>query len=306
VQVAIVGTGGIGGYFGGLLARKYAGTGDDKVYFISRGLHLEKILEKGLKVISSDGKFKVNPDKALDDPAPLGFLDLVIFAVKSYDLEAAAEMFQDNISDFTTVITLLNGVNNAEVLSEILPECRLCNGCVYISAKIEEPGVIRHVGGPAKIFFGPVKGSVKEFEDVEKFLTDADIKAELTDNIDVEVWKKFMFMSPFAGVTTLRDQTFGEVLKDEESMELLKGMMKELEQLAREKGVDLPEDIVERSVETGQGFPPATKASMQLDFELGKRSELETFIGYVVKEGREKGLSLPNYELVYSELSARE
>lgn len=306
MQIAVVGTGGIGGYFGGLLARKYAGTGDNKVYFISRGAQLEKILENGLKVVSSEGKFNVNPDRAVEDPSSLGFMDLVIFAVKSYDLEAAAEMIKGNISDFTTVITLLNGVNNAEVLADILPDCRLCNGCVYISAKIEEPGVIRHVGGPAKIFFGPVKDKPQEVREVEKILVDADIKAELTDNIDMEVWRKFMFMSPFAGVTTLRDQTFGEVLGDEESMELLRGMMTELEQLARKKGVELPEDIVEKSIETGQGFPPATKASMQLDFELGKRSELQTFIGYVVKEGREMGMPFPNYELVYSNLSARE
>lgn len=306
MKAGIVGTGGIGGYFGGLLADRYSQNPDHSIIFISRGTNLEKIREYGLKILAPDKERIVNPDHVVEDPSSLGYLDLVIFAVKSYDLEQAAEKVYSCIGKNTTVITLLNGVNNADILSGLLPKCRLCNGCVYISSRIESPGVIRHVGGPGKIFFGPVQEKTADFKPVEVFLQDAGINVELTEDIDVEVWKKYMFMSPFAGVTALKGQTFGEVLDDPESREMLESMMKELEKLARKKGVALPADIVSSSLETGSRFPSATKSSLQLDFEAGKRSEIQTFAGYVVEEGRRLEIDVPVYELVYSRLAARE
>jgi len=304
LKILIVGLGGVGGYFGGLLARQYFPGDQHQVIFLSRGAHGDAVKEKGLEVISREsGTFNARPQQVCSDPSEAGPTDLVIFAVKGYDLEDAALSIKSVVNEETVVITLLNGVNNAEILSGILPHARILNGCVYISSRIESPGIVRHVGGPGKIFFGPEKGDTGLYGSIEKVLTDASIKAELTDRIGLEVWRKFMFMSPFAGVTALKGQTFGEVLGSEESFKLLKGMMMELEQLGRKTGVDLPGDIVSLSLETGRKFPSETKSSMQLDFEKNKKNELDTFIGYVVRQCREEGIQAPLYNRVYSELS---
>lgn len=305
MRIVIIGLGGVGGFFGALLAGRYASDPEHEVIFVCRGTHGEVIREKGLTLITIDGEtFSVKPDVVTDDPAGIGKADMVIFAVKGYDLQQAALSVAPVVKEDTVVISLLNGVNNAALLSELLPGAKILNGCVYISSRMEEPGVVRHVGGPAKIFFGPEDGKIDPYGLAEKILRDAAINAELTDRIELEVWRKFMFMSPFAGVTTLKGETFGEVLASGGSFELLKGMMEELEQLGRFKGVDLPSDIVSLSIETGRKFPPETKSSMQLDFEKGKRNELETFIGYVVRECREAGIEAPDYTKTYEGLSS--
>lgn len=302
MKIAVMGIGGIGGFFGGKLARKYAGNGDHEVCFICRGDHLEKIKKDGLKVITPEEEFTVRPDVATPDPGDLGKVDLLIFAVKGYSLEEAARMASCCVSEKTVVIPFLNGVNNSQVLYRILPKCRILNGCVYISARIDEPGVVRQVGGAGKFVWGPENGEPHLYESFQKLFEQAGLNSSLSDNIVLDAWKKFMFMSPYAGVTSFKAQTFGEVLSDEDSFELLRNMIIELEQVGRILGVQLPPGIVEDSVNVGKNFPPQTKSSMQLDVEKGGKNELELFIGYVVKKAAELGISTPAYDGVYKAL----
>ncbi|OPZ40476.1 MAG: 2-dehydropantoate 2-reductase [Synergistetes bacterium ADurb.BinA166] len=179
MKIAFVGLGGVGGYYGGTAARACEG-GEHRVSFLARGEHLRVIRERGLTVRTVDGEFVARPYAASDDPEELGRSDLVVFAVKGYDLDAAARAASRLVGPDTVVLPLLNGVNNPAVLAEALPPCRILNGCVYISARIEEPGLVVQSGGSRKLFFGPEDGVTEPFAPMLSFLRGAGIDAVLT------------------------------------------------------------------------------------------------------------------------------
>lgn len=302
MKVAVVGLGGVGGYFGGKLALKYAPTKEHDIYFIARGKHLAEIKRNGLKVFSPGGNFVAIPTIATDNPKDLGLLDLVFICVKTYDLENAALQLVNNIDEKTVVITLLNGLDNSERLRTILLRGSVLNGLVYISSYIEAPGVIRHLGGLCRLIFGPENGNIENYRYIEDFLRNPNINAELTDDIAIQVWTKFIFVGPLAGVTSLFQKPFGSIMGDEKSKEMLEGMMKEVEVVAKKKGIALPEDIVPLSLEKVSNFPPDTKTSMQMDFEKGKKTEVESLTGYIIKSGKELRIKTPIHQKVYNEL----
>jgi len=302
MRIAVVGIGGIGGFVGAKLARAYAGSGVHEICFVCRGEHLDRINEKGLKLVTPDEEFYARPDFATSDPSGLGKMDLVIFAVKGYDLESAAEMVSSIFTDHTVVIPFLNGVNNAEILKRVLPQADVLNGCVYISARREGPGVVRQTGGAGRFVWGPENGNIGRFGAIQHLFEGAGIDSVLSVDITGDAWKKFMFMSPYAGVTSVKGKTFGEVLDDKDSLALLENMASELAAVGKALDVPLDGNIVEDSINTGRNFPPETKSSMQLDVEKGGKNELELFIGYVVDEARELGIESPSYKYVYDAL----
>jgi len=161
MKIALIGLGGVGGYYGGKLAKYYENLDYIKIFFIARGDHLEKIKEKGIKLVThEEGTFYSKPHMAIEDPSPLGIFDLLIFCVKSYDLSNSAELLSKNVDENTVAITLLNGVDNVDKISSVLPDITVLNGCVYISAFIEEPGVVRQPSGPRLLFFGDDRGEI--------------------------------------------------------------------------------------------------------------------------------------------------
>ena len=251
------------------------------------------------------GRFFAKPFIAADDPAKIGRADLVVFAVKGYDLRSAALAAAPMAGPDTAVLPLLNGANNNEILKEALPPCRVLNGCVYISARIEAPGVVVQSGGNCRLFFGAPGEGTEKYRPLEEMFRKAGVDAVLTEKIDEEVWTKFIFLSPFAGVTSLFGKNFGEVLSGADSRPMLEGMMKEIRTLAGLKGITLPVDIVEQSLAKGEAFPPDTRSSMQLDCERGRRSEIEPLLGCVVREG-ERRRRFPLTRGVYDALSDRE
>jgi 2-dehydropantoate 2-reductase len=305
MKIVFVGLGGVGGYYGGKAARAFEGGEEHQVMFLARGDHLRAITDKGLKVLAQDEEFLARPFLATDDPAEIGPADLVVFAVKGYDLQAAARTAAPLVGPETAVLPLLNGVNSPDILAGTLPRCRMLNGCVYISARIEGPWVVRQTGGSRKLFLGAVSGGREEFLPVEEMLRKAGIDAALVEDVNEAVWTKFIFMAPFAGVTSLFGRTFGEVLAGQDSLPVLEGMMREIQALAALKGVSLPADIVEISLAKGVAFPPDTKSSMQLDCEKGRRTEIETFLGFVVREGDRLGCDVHLTRGVYDALRMR-
>jgi 2-dehydropantoate 2-reductase len=302
MRVGIIGVGGVGGFYGGKLAYHYTSGQDTEIAFLARGPHLERIRGRGLRLITPDGECLARPALATDDPKSLGNLDLVIFSVKGYDLEETAASLKQNLGGESVVLPLLNGVGNAESLASVLGHGRILNGCVYLSAHMEAPGIVRHVGGPGQLYFGPEEGSPEPYRSIEALLKEAGIPAELKPNIREVVWEKYIFISPLASVTSLRRESIGEVLEGEESRALTQGLMEEVARLAHAKGVRLPDDIVASSLDKGSGFPRETKTSMQLDFEQDKKTELETFTGYVVKTAQALGIDAPLHGEVYAAL----
>ncbi|MFX1518707.1 MAG: ketopantoate reductase family protein [Promethearchaeota archaeon] len=306
MKIAIIGIGGVGGYYGGKLAQKYGTTGGHDVFFVARGEHLAKIKKNGLKVITQEeGEFTAIPTIATDNPKDLGLVDLVLFCVKTYDLETATQQLIDNIHEKTVVVTVLNGVDNADRLRTIMTRGTVLNGCVYISSVIQAPGVIRQVGGPRKLIFGPENNDPKRYRYIEDLLRDADIRAELVDDISVQVWTKYIFIGPLATIDSLLRKPLGAIIEDEKNKQMLKELMEEVNLIAKKRGIILPEDIISSSLEKVSSFPYETTTSMQRDFESRRKTELETFTGYIVRSGKKLGIATPLHQEAYNELSKR-
>lgn len=303
MKIAVMGLGGVGGVVGAKLARAYAGTGEHEVAFFARGAHLEAIKRDGLTLTAADGTFTTRPDRATDRPEEAGQSDLVLFCVKGYSLETAAAQLRGALKEKAAVIPLLNGVDIADRLKAILPEADVLEGLVYVSAFVEAPGKIKQVSPAHQVVFGPRDGNIGPYQPLEALLKKAGVNATLTDQPLVPLWTKYIFICPSAGLTALRKNTFGEIMGDPDSRALLKGLMEEVEAVARAKGVALPADIVEASLAKVAGFPPATKTSLQLDFEKGSHTEIELFNGYIVRAGKEMGIPTPLNEKVYKGLT---
>ncbi len=306
MKIAIIGIGGVGGYYGGKLAQKYGSTGEHDIFFVARGEHSAEIRKNGLKVITQEeGEFTAIPTTATDDPKDLGLIDLVFFCVKTYDLETAAQQLIDNINEKTVAITVLNGVDNTDRLRNIMTRSTVLNGCVYISSAIQTPGVIRQVGGPRKLIFGPENYDPEKYRYIEEILRNADIRAELTTDISVQVWTKYIFIGPLATIDSLLRKPLGAIIEDEKNKQMLTGLMEEVNLIAKKRGIFLPDDIIPLSLEKVSGFPYETKTSMQRDFESGRKTEIETFTGYIVKSGKELGVATPLHQEAYIELLKR-
>jgi 2-dehydropantoate 2-reductase len=307
MKIAIVGIGGVGGYFGGKLAHQYESKDDHQISFVVRGPHLEKIKESGLEVTTQEeGTFVARPAYATDNTEELGPVDVIILCVKGYGLDAAARMLANNIHDDTVIITVLNGVDNAKRLKAILNKGSVLNGCVYISSRIVSPGKIEQVAGPRTLIFGPEDGSIAPYKNIESVLQNAGIKATLSPNIKTDVWTKLVFMGPLAGITSMLDKPFGGIMEDQENVKMTEGLMREVESLAKAQNVFLSDDVVQKSLAFARSLPYETKSSMQLDFEKGKQSEIETFTGYVVKSGALLNIKTPFHDEVYAVLKQKQ
>ncbi|HRT62903.1 MAG TPA: 2-dehydropantoate 2-reductase [Syntrophales bacterium] len=306
MRIGIVGIGGVGGYFGGKLALKYGPSRENAIIFIARGEHLKAVRSKGLKLVTVEGEYTAVPTVATDNPSEIGMLDLVFFCVKSYGLEEAARMLSGSIHEKTVVIPLLNGVNITERLKAALPRGIVLRGTVYIGSNIVAPGEVRQAGGSCQLIFGPDDNAeVEKYRPIEELLKKAGIKAELTADVIVPIWTKYIFVSPLAGLTSMLGKTFGEILEDPESLKMLEGLLKETEAVARARGVKLPPDIVKASVAKVSSFPFATKTSMQRDYEKGNPLEIDIFMEYITRSGKELGIATPLHDRVLSALRGK-
>jgi len=305
MKIAVMGVGGVGGYYGSLLARHYAENGDVEVIFIARGQHLQEIRKNGLKMLSEKEEFLAKPDVAADDPLECGPFDVVLFCTKGYDLEDSARLVSPCVDENSVVISLLNGVNNPERLRAVLHKGKILNGCVYVAAHILRPGVIQQIGGSGKLFFGGESDLPVDGKGIENILRAADIDAEYSRDIESIVWEKYIFICPFASATTFLDRTIGGVLDDGEGKSLLEGLLGEVIHIAETRGVNLPKNILGITIDKAFTFPHETKTSMQKDAEDRKKTEIDTFTGYIVKTARKHSVSVPHHERVYKALKGR-
>jgi 2-dehydropantoate 2-reductase len=305
MKIAVMGVGGVGGYYGSLIARHYAEDRDVEIIFIARGRHLEAIRTNGLKMLSQEGEFTARPALATDNPVECGPVDILLLCTKGYDLEDSARLVSPCVDENTVVISLLNGVNNPERLRTVLHKGKILNGCVYVAAHILRPGVIQQAGGSGKLFFGGKPDLPVDGKGIEKTLRAADIDAEYSRDIESIVWEKYIFISPFATATTFLDRTIRGVLDDGEGKTLLEGLLGEVIQIAESRGVRLPENIRKTTIDMTSSFPYETKTSMQKDVEDGKRTEIDTFTGYIVKTAKKHGISVPHHDRIYKALEMR-
>jgi len=299
MRIVIVGAGALGGFYGGLMAR--AG---EEVSFLARGKTAEALRTRGLTVRSKlAGDFTI-PVTVLDDPAGAEPPDLIFFAVKAYDLEDAAERIRPLVGPETLVLSVQNGVDAEERLARIIGPDGIASGAVYVSATVEEPGVIAQVGGPGLVQFGPYAGvPMSRLAELKALFDRIGVANELHEDMRRPLWEKFMAICAMSGVSALTRLTLRQIFDCPESRALYRDVMAEVTAVARARGVDLPESAADRMMENLERMPALPeRGSLAYDLMAGRRLELETLNGTVVRLGRESGVDTPCNRVIYAAL----
>ena len=300
MDIAVMGAGGVGGYFGGLLAR--AGH---NVTFIARGPHLEAIRSNGLRVESgNDGIFTV-PGNATDDPTSVGPQDLVLFTVKMYDNEDAIRAIGPMVGPDTIVLTLQNGIDNGERLVEVYGADRVMIGSAYLEGRISEPGVVTQ-GGPGAASFGERTIGISERgERLYQVFREAGWRVDLLENMTGMLWKKFAYLSGSAGVCAASGCAYGELRTVPETRNAIEAAIAEALAVGEASGAPLEPDSLEWSMNALDNFPATGMASLAKDFAEGRPVELEGLTGVVIRMGREHGVPTPVNDALYAVLKPR-
>ena len=300
MRIAIVGAGAVGGYYGALLSR----SGVD-VSLIARGAHLDAIRTNGLQIFSPLGDFVARP-RAERDPAAIGHVDAVIFAVKTYDNATALPLLPPLVGPNTCVLTLQNGVDSAEEVAAVVGKPATIAGATYIATGIEAPGVIRQTGTHRRIVFGEVFGAAGEVSArvrvLETVMRAADIQAEAVADARIPIWEKFIYLAPFAAFTGAARVPIGPLWADEFSRAAFLDAVKEVARVARASGVNVAAEIIDRITAYTGSIPPATRSSLLIDLSQGKRIEVESLPGSVVRRGRAVGVPTPMMAALYGVL----
>lgn len=302
MKLVIVGVGGIGGLIGGKLAQ----YGCENVSFFCRGKTLEELLSRGLELRRNNEVSIIRPDIVTNSPYKIGEADVVIFAVKNYSVENAANEIKPIVGKDTVIIPLLNGLVAERKLKAIFSESQTLGGLVYTSAFIVAPGIVQQNGNILKVLFGD--SSLTQEENLRKYsgicdvFNAAEINTVLTSNIKNEMWTKFIMISSLATATSVYMRNIGDLFSDKVSLDMFKGLLNEIVSVAKLKGAILSHDIVEETLKKSQSFIPETKTSMQLDFERGNENELEALTGYVCEEACKLGINVPLYNMAYDKL----
>lgn len=303
MRIAVFGSGGVGGYFGGRLAE----LGED-VTFVARGDHLEAMNKTGLKVDSIAGDFRVRNLNVTDNPKQVGIVDYILCAVKSWQLPAAAKAMKPMIGPETLVIPLQNGVEAPTQLIEVLGEGPVIGGLCAIIAFLTGPGHIKHNGANPLIRFGHLDKHADPRINAlsELFNHCKGVKSSIPDDINVAMWQKFLLITPWSGVATVARAPIGVLLQQAETRQMLLDAMQEICNLAAALEIDMPADSIQKTMATLESFPAHSKTSMQRDLEGGLPSELDIQNGAVVRLAQEAGVDTPVNGFILGSLRAQE
>ena len=276
LRIAFSGIGAVGGYYGGMVAARYQGTIKADIFFIARGENLKAIREKGLQMQLGIRTIHTAPALATDKLKPV-------------------------IGPETVIIPLLNGLDIEERIHNILPGQEVWKGCVYIGSRLTEPGVVEKFSLKERIFFGNKDANKDKQTELLKLLMYARLNAFNPADIDLRIWKKFFMISTAATATSFFNQPIDEVLA--QHIDLFIALGTDLKSVAEAMGVCLPDDIVYTSIETQKMMPAGSTTSMHSDFLAGKKTELETLTGYVIRQAEKLGVDVPTYRFMYNGLS---
>ncbi len=295
MRVAVIGAGGVGGYFGGRLAQAA-----HEVHFVARGEHLRAIRDRGLRVRSVRGDFEVRAE-ASDDPAEIGPCDYVLFCVKSFDTKEAASKLAPLLHAETAVISLQNGIDNEEVIAAEIGWEHVMGGVAFIFASIAEPGVIEDRGGPARVVFGEWDGqeSMRGTRLLEMF-REAGVDASVSSTIRQVLWNKLAFICAQAGMTAATGLPIGEIRDAPQAWAMFRRVVEEVAAVAAAEGVDLGADAVDRHVRFAEQLEPDGRSSLDHDKAHGRRMELEALHGTVVRLARKHAIPSPASEAIYA------
>ncbi len=289
MRIAVVGLGGVGGYIAANLAK----TSHEVVGF-ARGEHLQKIQESGLKIIEDENSWSAALEARTLDEAD-GYFDIVLFCIKSYDLKESYQAISSHVNAQTIVLSFANGVSHGDELRE-LSTCTVLDACVYILSHIEEAGVIRKKG---KVFAAVLGGNDRAGAVVKDVFDEAGLRAKISGDIKTDIWKKYIFISAFATLTSYYDKSIGYVY--EHHYDEVKALLNEIANVAHAEGIEIF-DEVQKALDIAKGLPYDSSTSMHLDFVNKKRNELETLSGFVINEAKIRDIKIPYMEKMYNQL----
>lgn len=299
MRIAMMGSGGIGGYFGG----RMAAAGVD-VAFVARGPHLQSMRDHGLRIASAKkGDTVIHPVQVTDQPADIGPVDCVIMGVKLWNTEEAGRCIDPLLGPDTAVLSLQNGVDSDDILATIVGRERLIGGVAFIASSISEPGMIKHVGEMQRVVVGELDGPPSErLTRLHDAMVAGGIDTEISDNVERTIWEKFVFLVGMSSTTTLINSEIGPIRSSLEGREFLHNVFREVTAVGRARGIDLPEDFGDTRLEFADGVSAEMTTSMHHDLRAGNRLELPWLAGAVVRMGREAGVPTPVCQTVYAAL----
>jgi 2-dehydropantoate 2-reductase len=307
MKIAVMGSGGVGGYYGGMLAQ--AGH---EVAFIARGAHLEALRARGLEVRSVHGDFTLPSVDATDRPAEVGPVELIIVCVKTLATEGAAEAMRPMVGPETSVVSFQNGIDAAERIGGVVGMEHMVGAATWLSSAIEAPGVIRQVSQFRRIVLGELDGRITpRVEGLAEALQGTGATVEISDYIMKVLWTKFVFISAISGVGSLTRLPIGDYRSVAETRTLLVALMAEVTAVSLASDIELDPDVIDGVLNLLDNAGPDIKPSMQRDVEAGRCSELDSMVGIVGRKGRELDVPTPAADMVYAallpgELKARE
>ena len=297
MRIAVMGAGGIGGYFGGMLSR-----GGNQVTLIARGDHLAAISQRGLRVVRDEEEFTVQCD-ATDNPGQVGEVDLALLTVKSYQNGQAIPAMRPLVGPETTILCLQNGIDTFQDAVAAFGKERVLPGAAYIEAGIQEPGVVTQTGSMVRIAFGEQDGSIsKRGAAISDLLESSGIPAQFERDIRKTLWTKFLFIATLAGVTTMSGETMAQLMPRPEWRAVIVECLEEIERVGRASSVNLEPKVVQETVDYIEGSIDEMQASMQSDFLAGRPLELEALNGAVVRAGKDAKVPTPINDVIYAML----
>ena len=297
MKIAVFGSGAVGGYFGGRLAA----SGED-VTFIARGEHLAALRRDGLTITSPKGDLRL-PVKATDTPAEVGPVDIVLFTVKMYDVDAAAATLAPMVGPETAIVTMQNGVDVVSMVARQVGLEHVAGGTAYVVAVVDRPGHVRHTVADRLIFGEPDGVRSPRLERFEAAGRKAGFSASASTAVHVDLWTKFVRLSTWSGMTTVTRCPMGIIRGDSALMEMMMAAFDEAVAVGRARGIDFAPDIRESTLAMINGFPEQSKSSMLEDLERGRRLELPWLSGAVARLGRESGVPTPVHQFITTVLT---
>lgn len=305
-KIIIAGIGGVGGYFGGLLAKHFFENENVEVNFFARGKHLKEIQKNGLKVIKGNDEFIAKPTLASDNASEIGLASFIIIATKSYDLETVIYQLLPCINQDTVILPLLNGVDSKERIKKLLPYNIVLDGCAYIVSRLKKEGVVENSGNIQSIYFGIDSFTNDRLLLLESLIREAKIEALLSENISTIIWEKFIFISPTATATSYFDKSIGEIIENEEKLLTTFKLINEVKEIAKAKQIAIPDGITKTTLSKLRALPFEATSSMHSDFRSKKpNTEIESLTGYVIREGEKYNIETPLYAEIYTKLKKK-
>lgn len=292
MRIAVAGVGGVGGYIGAHLCKL-----DEEIVFLARGEHAAEIERVGLLIQEDTGVLSATPDSVTTAEALEGSIDVLLLCIKSYDIVEMLKALEKNITPETIILPFSNGVEHKERI-DLLVDAKVLHGAVYILAHKEAPGVIVKKGKVFAALFGD-REYIEETALLSSFFKKAGLRHKTPEDIEAAIWKKYLFISAFAALTSYFDTTMLNVYELHRNW--AETLLQEIADVAQAKGIEI-QDEVEKALKTASSLPADASSSMHLDFKNGVQTELETLCGYIVKEGKKVHLPTPMMAKIYGVL----